>query len=99
MRADCPLSARGRADILLVVDHSHSMRDDGKLEAARAAVREFIDQVDFGRHRVGIMPFSDSAFVAQGLTVNREYLLLALANSGPAQGGTNIAGAINSADS
>jgi Mg-chelatase subunit ChlD len=98
MRSDCPQEARGRADILLVVDHSNSMRDDGKLDAARAAVRQFIDRVDFGRHRVGLMPFNDGAYVAQPLTDNRNYLMLALANSGDAQGGTNIAGAIAKAD-
>ena len=98
LRASCPQEARGRADILLVVDHSNSMKDDGKLDAAREAVRQFIDKVDFDRHRVGLMPFNDGAYVAQPLTANRDYLLLALANSGAAQGGTNIAAAIAKAD-
>ncbi len=98
LRASCPQEARGRADILLVVDHSNSMKDEGKMEAARAAVRQFVDNVDFERHRVGLMPFNDGVYVAQPLTDNRDYLYLALAGSGEAEGGTNIAAAIRKAD-
>lgn len=98
LRASCPESVKGKADILLVVDHSASMLEGGKFDAAQTAVRQFLDNVDFGQHRVGLVPFSNGAYVAQPLTSNRSYLDLALKNSGQPAGGTNIGEAISTAD-
>lgn len=98
LQADCPLEARGRADIFLVVDTSTSMAELGKFEAAKAAVRKFIDEVDFDRHRVGLIPFSNNPFVAQPLTFNTDYIRRALDAAGPPSGSTNIAAAIAMAD-
>jgi Mg-chelatase subunit ChlD len=98
IRADCPEGSRGRADILVVVDYSSSMRDDNKFDAAQSAVRQFVDNVDFERHRVGLVPFSDSAHIAQPLTDNRDYLIRAIENSGGPSGGTDIGAALRTAD-
>jgi Mg-chelatase subunit ChlD len=98
LRASCPESVKGKADILLVVDYSASMLEQGKFDAAQGAVRQFLDNVDFSLHRVGLVPFSNSAYVAQPLTQNRDYLDLALKNSGGPVGGTNIGEAIATAD-
>lgn len=96
--ATCPDSVKGKADILLVVDYSASMLEQGKFDAAQGAVRQFLDNVDFSLHRVGLVPFSNSAYVAQPLTQSRSYLDLALKNSGGPVGGTNIGEAISTAD-
>lgn len=98
LKASCPESVKGKADILLVVDYSASMLEQGKFDAAQGAVRQFLDNVDFSLHRVGLVPFSNSAYVAQPLTQNRDYLDLALKNSGGPVGGTNIGEAIATAD-
>lgn len=98
LRASCPIDARGRADILLLFDNSTSMRDGGKIEAAKAAVLQFVNGVDFARHRVGLVPFADSAFVGQPLTFNRDYLVRALAATKDPSGSTNIAAALTLAD-
>jgi len=98
LHADCPEDNRGRSDILLLFDNSNSMRDLGKIDAAKAAVRQFIDRVDFNRHRVGLAPFSDSAYVAQPLTFNRDFLVRALNGLAEPNGGTNIAAAITLGD-
>lgn len=98
LQASCPDSVKGKADIMLVVDHSASMLEGGKFDAAHTAVRQFLDNVDFAQHRVGLVPFSNGAYVAQSLTHNRSYLDLALKNSGQPTGGTNIGAAIGAAD-
>lgn len=96
--ADCPEESRGRADIVLVVDRSASMKDGGKWDAAKAAVTQFVENIDFTRHRVGLVPFSDSAFVAQPLIDRPDRLVRALDGLDPPAGGTNIAAAIEMAD-
>lgn len=98
LSADCPVEARGRADIFVVVDRSASMKDGGKFDAAKAAVSQFIDNIDFVRHRVGLVPFSDSAYVAQTLIDRPDRLVRALDGMDAPAGGTNIAAAIELAD-
>lgn len=98
LRAACPDDIRGRADILLLIDNSASMADGGKWDAAKAAVQEFITRVDFTRNRVGFVPFNSSAYVAQPLTFNQEYLTRALAALPAPQNNTDIAAAISLAD-
>jgi len=94
LSADCPPESRGRADIMLLMDRSASMKEDGKFEAAKAAVNQFVENIDFTRHRVGLVPFSDSAYVAQPLIDRPERLVRALAGLEAPSGGTNIAAAI-----
>ncbi len=98
VRAHCPVEVRGRADILLLLDTSASMGELGKFEAAQTAVRRFVDVVDFNRHRVGLVPFNDTAYVAQTLTTRTDRLFSALDSIDRPQGSTDIAAAITLAD-
>ncbi len=98
LSASCPVELPGKADILLALDHSGSMNQDGKAAAAREAVRQFVDRVDFERDRVGILAFNETAYIVQPLTTRRERVLSALDDMGSASGGTYIAQAIQLAD-
>jgi Mg-chelatase subunit ChlD len=96
--ADCLSGAGARADIFLLLDRSNSMGQEGKLEAAHSAVRMFVGAVDFTRHRVGLVPFANDAYIGQTLTHDPERVIAALHNSGGAEQSTNIAKAIQVAD-
>lgn len=75
--ASCPPRVSDvQNDIILVIDRSASMYDEGgeKVRALRAAANDFIDRVDLGRARVGIVQFDDTASVVQELTDNRDQL-------------------------
>ncbi len=96
--ASCPVEAPGKADVMLALDHSGSMNQDGKARAARDAVRQFVDWVDFERDRVGVLAFNESAYIVQPLTARRDRVLSALDDMGGASGGTYIAQAIDLAD-
>ncbi|MFN2115628.1 MAG: vWA domain-containing protein [Anaerolineae bacterium] len=98
LSAECPDEVRGRADIMLVVDHSGSMGELGKDEAARQGVRQFVDGVDFSRHTVGLVLFNEDPYVAQPLTTRADRLLRAIETAGKPTGGTDIASAIRLAD-
>jgi uncharacterized protein YegL len=75
-------------DVVLVIDRSASMYDLGsdKMTALKAAANDFIDRVDLGQARVGIVQFDDTAQVIQELTGDRDQLRQAIANITP--GGT-----------
>jgi Mg-chelatase subunit ChlD len=88
--ANCPEDARGRADIMLVIDHSGSMADKGKFEAAGEAVRQFVAGVDFERHRAGLVLFNERPWVAQPLTDRADRLLGAFDASGQPTGALAI---------
>lgn len=98
LAGDCPVEARGRADILLLVDRSGSMAEGGKFDAAKTAVAAFIANVDFARHRVGLVPFNSDPYVAQPLTDRADRLLRALSLMDAPQGSTSIGAAIRMAD-
>ncbi len=98
LQADCPAEARGRADILLALDRSSSMGDAGKFEAAGLAVRQFVQGVDFARHRVGLVIFNDSAFVMQPLTTDPALVVDALEAVDRTEGSTDIGKAIDVSD-
>jgi Mg-chelatase subunit ChlD len=98
LTADCPVEAPGRADIMLALDHSGSMASEGKAVAAREAIHEFVDRVDFDRDRVGVVAFNESAYVAQALTTRADRVLSALDDIGLPRGGTYVASAIDAAD-
>ncbi len=97
LTADCPAEARARTDIFLLIDGSSSMGEGGKHEAARAAVEQFLVEIDFTRHRVGLIAFSDTPWVAQPLTDRSDRLSSALSETGQPSGGTNIGAAIRMA--
>lgn len=91
----CPL-ADANADILLLVDTSGSM-SGSKMGAARSAVMEFIGQLDYSRHQVGLISFSSDVDLVQGLTANPRSLIRAVPNLGD-DSGTNMLGAVMLAD-
>jgi len=97
LSAECPVEARARADILLLIDRSSSMGDGGKYEAAAAAVEQFVAEIDFDRNRVGLISFSDTPWVAQPLTDRADRVLASLTTTGRPSGGTNIGAAIRMA--
>jgi len=91
----CPL-ADANADILLLVDTSGSMSGT-KMGAARSAVMEFIGQLDYSHHQVGLITFSSDVDLVQALTNNPRSLIRAVPNLGD-DSGTNMLGAVMLAD-
>jgi Mg-chelatase subunit ChlD len=91
----CPQSAP-RADIVLVIDQSYSMVANGGITATIEAAREFIGRIDFGRDRVGVVAFNNTAQLLSPLTSNAAEALAALDRIEPI-GGTEIALAIRAA--
>jgi tight adherence protein B len=55
--------------VVIVVDTSGSMSQDGKLSAVKAAIRDFIDEKQAG-DEIAIVGFNNSAEVIQGLTAD-----------------------------
>jgi Mg-chelatase subunit ChlD len=91
----CPSSAN-KADVMLVIDRSGSMNDQGKLEAAKQAALAFIATMDLSRDRVGLVAFESSAQLVESLTSDASSLLSAILGM-TAQGGTNIGEAVSMA--
>lgn len=48
-------------DVILIIDRSGSMLQENKMNAAKEAAKQFIDLIDFTKHRVGIVDFSSDA--------------------------------------
>lgn len=48
-------------DVVLVLDKSGSMKDDGRFGAMKESAKEFIDLIDFNSHNAGVVDFSSSA--------------------------------------
>jgi uncharacterized protein YegL len=46
-------------DVVLVIDKSGSMQNDNRMQAAKDAAKGFVDMMDFTKHRVGIVDYSD----------------------------------------
>lgn len=64
---DCPNTAP-RADIVLAVDRSGSMLDNGGITATRQAAIAFLDAIDLGEDRVAVVAFNHTAQLLQPLT-------------------------------
>ncbi len=68
--------------VILTIDVSASMvtRDiaPNRLEAAKEAARAFVDHLPEPRPKVGIVAFSDSSFVVQAPTYDRQAILAAI---------------------
>ena len=90
----CP-RVRGDADIALVIDVSGSMIGE-KIDAAKAAARDFVDTIDFVDMRVALVAFNQAAVLAQPLTANPVNVAVAV-DGLQAGGGTNIAVALDEA--
>ncbi len=88
--------AKRPANILLVVDTSGSMGDQGKLKQAQDALLTFLDQIQGDRDRVGLVPFSTgvhSAVALQDIGKQRE-ALKSRVNALKADGGTALLDAV-----
>lgn len=88
---DCPVLDHP-ADIVLLVDTSGSMSGT-KMGAARTAVLEFVGQLDYGLHQVGLISFSTEVSLVQPLTANPRALIRAIPELGD-DAGTNMAAAM-----
>lgn len=60
--SDCPevVGDATRSDIVLLIDRTSSMGDNGRFGPAIAAAVGFLDLIDFSAHQVGIVSFSNS---------------------------------------
>jgi RHS repeat-associated protein len=99
----------GRAtplDVVMVIDVSPSMMDEGKIQAAKSATDAFIDDLDFTRDQVGAVLFTASAALYAPLTsdgatakseMNSAIDSFIAACAGFCPGGTNIGAGLNAA--
>ena len=95
--AGCQAGQRLPVDVLLIIDRSISMNTDGKLTATKQAAKDFIDLLDDSKDRVGLVSYSDSATLNQGLT--NDFAAVKTAIDGLSTSGyTNIGAAINTAN-
>lgn len=92
LNGNCP-SMFEKADIMLVVDRSGSMEGE-KIVAARAAVQTFVNLMDLGRDKVGMVAFQSYARLAVPLTQDRDRILREAGQLVP-EGGTDITGAMD----
>jgi von Willebrand factor type A domain/IPT/TIG domain len=56
-------------DVVLVIDKSGSMQNDNRMQAAKDAAKGFVDMMDFTKHRIGIVDYSDRN-LTQSLDLN-----------------------------
>ncbi len=57
LNAECPPNRYYRADIVLVIDRSRSMENNGKIQAAKQAAKTFAATVDLSHDRVAVVAF------------------------------------------
>jgi hypothetical protein len=93
-----PAEERLPVDVMLIIDRSESMSTDGKLTAAKQAAKDFVDLLDSSKDRVGLVSYSDSANLNQGLTSNFAAVKSAIDGVVSTSGYTNIGAAINTAN-
>lgn len=67
----------GTLDVCIALDRSPSMLDDGKLEHAKAAAREFVRQLG-AQDRAALVTFSSGSTLDQSLTTDRAALYAAI---------------------
>jgi len=75
--------------VVLVIDVSGSMQADDlqptRMEAAKAAARSFVEKQPQGV-RIGVVSFTDNAFIVQAPTIDREPVLAAINRLQPQRG-------------
>ncbi len=88
--------------VILTMDVSGSMQADDlkptRLEAAKAAARTFVDKQNQGV-RIGVVSFSDNAFIVQSPTTDRESVIAAINRLTPQRGTAIGRGILTSLDS
>jgi uncharacterized protein YegL len=75
----CPIQER-KADVALVIDRSLSMVDNGKLLAAQNAAIRFVDTIDSGLVRIGLITFDGIVEEMQYLTDDKVALKRSIAD-------------------
>ncbi|HPD11407.1 MAG TPA: vWA domain-containing protein [Methanoregulaceae archaeon] len=80
-------------DVILVIDVSGSMAgtdiSPSRMEAAKTAAKNFVQNLDLSKDRIGLVKFSSRASLVQGLT-NDSSVITSAINSLQASGGTNL---------
>lgn len=82
-------------DIVLVIDQSGSMSGTN-MGALKPAAVNFLNKIDFSKHRVGIVGYSDKIATKQDFTMDKNELINTV-NGIQATGGTRIVQAVNEA--
>ncbi len=87
------------SDIVLVIDRSGSMKDNGRMVAAKEAARNFTNILlpGNGKTRIAVVSFADNVRVNQELTNNKNVVLRAINNLN-ARGGTFTQAGIRQAE-
>lgn len=78
--ADCPDTGQtgGAVDVVMAIDRSSSQKDNGTWQPTLDAAAIFLDLLDYGRTRVGIVAFESQAELVQPLTGDPAQLKAAL---------------------
>jgi Mg-chelatase subunit ChlD len=97
LAGECPPDVAVNSDGMLVVDHSGSMGADNKMAEAIAAATRFVDGLDLGRHRAGLVAFNHLSELLVPLGTDAPRLRQELGGL-VATGGTDIAQAVQMAD-
>jgi len=94
LHADCPPAVLEPADIVMAIDRSVSMAQDGKMDAAKSAARSFTAATDLSLHRIGVVSFAGTAQLVIGLSQDRAAIETAVNGIGIAPS-TNISAALD----
>lgn len=94
LKAECPDAEFRAADIVIAIDQSYSMVNNGKLRAAQDAAKRFIEKTDLTLQRVSLVTFFERGEVAVGLTGDQAALFRAIDAIG-IKAGTNVMDAID----
>jgi len=92
LTSSCP-PEQAPVDVVLVLDQSASMGNKAKLDNAKAAAVAFVEAMDLGQSRVGLVAFNQDAGLRVPLTQDGEKVTRAINDLFPG-GQTNISGAI-----
>ena len=92
----CPPATFRAADIVVVMDVSRSMQDDGKIDAAKKAAKTFVQVTDLSVHRMGLIFFAGNPVSVQDLTTDASALIKKI-DQVTLSSGTNISAALDAA--